>query len=374
MFVVRKKWFAIVLACFGVLSFSLKDNAYFKKEKLIDQQSLTNLKTINLETIYGNFEINDPIIIELLSHPMMLRLKNIRQYGVNYYVIKPETYHRYEHSVGVYLLLKKYGASLKEQVAGLLHDVSHTVFSHVGEWIFDHKDGLSSYQDDNHDSFLKATGFAEILEKHGFTLASINHKHNNFSLLEQDLPDLCLDRIEYNLQGGLRENLITKNDFDAILNSLKFKDDKWYFTDIKNAKKFALISLYHTEKIWGSPLGLLTYKLTGQALKIALNKKYLSLDDIKFGEDDIIWQKLITIDDVQIKYLVNKLINHQNFYLPSSAEEADFFLHSKFRGVNPWVKINNKFQRLTEVDADYAEKYFALKKIYASPLGIKIII
>ena len=374
MFVVRKKWFAIVLACFGVLSFSLKDNAYFKKEKLIDQQSLTNLKTINLETIYGNFEINDPIIIELLSHPMMLRLKNIRQYGVNYYVIKPETYHRYEHSVGVYLLLKKYGASLKEQVAGLLHDVSHTVFSHVGEWIFDHKDGLSSYQDDNHDSFLKATGFAEILEKHGFTLASINHKHNNFSLLEQDLPDLCLDRIEYNLQGGLRENLITKDDFDAILNSLKFKDDKWYFTDIKNAKKFALISLYHTEKIWGSPLGLLTYKLTGQALKIALNKKYLSLDDIKFGEDDLIWQKLITIDDVQIKYLVNKLINHQNFYLPSSAEEADFFLHSKFRGVNPWVKINNKFQRLTEVDADYAEKYFALKKIYASPLGIKIII
>ena len=374
MFVVRKKWFAIVLACFGVLSFSLKDNAYFKKEKLIDQQSLTNLKTINLETIYGNFEINDPVIIELLSHPMMLRLKNIRQYGVNYYVIKPETYHRYEHSVGVYLLLKKYGASLKEQVAGLLHDVSHTVFSHVGEWIFDHKDGLSSYQDDNHDSFLKATGFAEILEKHGFTLASINHKHNNFSLLEQDLPDLCLDRIEYNLQGGLRENLITKDDFDAILNSLKFKDDKWYFTDIENAKKFALISLYHTEKIWGSPLGLLTYKLTGQALKIALNKKYFSLDDIKFGEDDLIWQKLITIDDVQIKYLVNKLINHQNFYLPSSAEEADFFLHSKFRGVNPWVKINNKFQRLTEVDADYAEKYFALKKIYASPLGIKIII
>lgn len=374
MFVVRKKWFAIVLACFGVLSFSLKDNAYFKKEKLIDQQSLTNLKTINLETIYGNFEINDPVIIELLSHPMMLRLKNIRQYGVNYYVIKPETYHRYEHSIGVYLLLKKYGASLKEQVAGLLHDVSHTVFSHVGEWIFDHKDGLSSYQDDNHDSFLKATGFAEILEKHGFTLASINHKHNNFSLLEQDLPDLCLDRIEYNLQGGLRENLITKDDFDAILNSLKFKDDKWYFTDIENAKKFALISLYHTEKIWGSPLGLLTYKLTGQALKIALNKKYLSLDDIKFGEDDLIWQKLITIDDVQIKYLVNKLINHQNFYLPSSAEEADFFLHSKFRGVNPWVKINNKFQRLTEVDADYAEKYFALKKIYASPLGIKIII
>lgn len=374
MFVVRKKWFAIVLACFGVLSFSLKDNAYFKKEKLIDQQSLTNLKTINLETIYGNFEINDPVIIELLSHPMMLRLKNIRQYGVNYYVIKPETYHRYEHSVGVYLLLKKYGASLKEQVAGLLHDVSHTVFSHVGEWIFDHKDGLSSYQDDNHDSFLKATGFAEILEKHGFTLESINHKHNNFSLLEQDLPDLCLDRIEYNLQGGLRENLITKDDFDAILNSLKFKDDKWYFTDIENAKKFALISLYHTEKIWGSPLGLLTYKLTGQALKIALNKKYFSLDDIKFGEDDLIWQKLITIDDVQIKYLVNKLINHQNFYLPSSAEEADFFLHSKFRGVNPWVKINNKFQRLTEVDADYAEKYFALKKIYASPLGIKIII
>jgi HD superfamily phosphohydrolase len=328
---------------------------------------------INLKTIYGEFEVADQIIIDLLQHPMMQRLQKIRQYGVSYYTLKPETYDRLEHSIGVYVLLKKYGASLNEQVAGLLHDASHTVFSHVGEWVFDHKDGLSSYQDDNHDQFIKESGLLNILQKYNLSFADINHKCNNFKRLEQDLPDLCLDRIEYNLQGGLREGLIDKSDFDNILNTLKFKNDLWYFTNTEYAKKFALISLYHTECVWGNPLGLVVYMLTGQALKIALNKGLLQLDDIRFGEDDDIWQKLTTFADLQIQELLHKINNYKDFYAPAVNEQADFFVHSKFRGTNPFVLVGDKFYRLTEIDADFARCYYRLKDIYKKPLGVKII-
>lgn len=325
---------------------------------------------LNLKTIYGDFEVTDQIIIDLLEHPMMKRLQKIRQYGVSYYAVKPETYDRLEHSIGVYVLLKKYGANINEQVAGLLHDVSHTVFSHVGEWVFDHKDGISSYQDDNHDQFIKDSGLENILNKYNLDINDINHKHNNFERLEQDLPDLCLDRIEYNLQGGLREGLIDKNDLSNILNTLKFKDGRWYFTNLEYAKKFALISLYHTEWVWGNPLSLVVYMLTGQALKIALKNGLLQLDDIRFGEDDDIWRRLTSFTDNEIQELLFKINNYKDFYAPA-AEQADFYVHSKFRGTNPLVLVGDKFYRLTEIDADFARCYDSLKEIYKKPLGIK---
>src|SRR3990167_3900982 len=87
------------------------------------------------DRVYGNFQINEPVILELLKSKLVLRLKGISQFGV------PDKYHyikgfsRYEHSVGVMILLRILGASLEEQVAGLLHDVSHTAFSHIVDWV-----------------------------------------------------------------------------------------------------------------------------------------------------------------------------------------------------------------------------------------------
>ena len=41
----------------------------------------------------------------------------------------------FEHSLGVYLLLRRLGADRREQVAGLLHDISHTAFSHAVDFL-----------------------------------------------------------------------------------------------------------------------------------------------------------------------------------------------------------------------------------------------
>lgn len=76
------------------------------------------------DDIYGEIKINEPILLKLLGSPSILRLKKISQCGVpdRYYHLK--NYSRYEHSVGAMILLRKLGATLEEQVAGLLHDVS----------------------------------------------------------------------------------------------------------------------------------------------------------------------------------------------------------------------------------------------------------
>jgi HD superfamily phosphohydrolase len=106
----------------------------------------------------------------------------------------------------VFLLCRKFGATLQEQVAALLHDVSHTAFSHTGDIVFDHE-GEDAYQDAIHEWYIKQTDLYPVLQQYGMEDVITDESKDQFTILEQDLPDLCADRLEYNLDVGLRERL-----------------------------------------------------------------------------------------------------------------------------------------------------------------------
>ena len=94
----------------------------------------STLLSKEITTIFGTFEVTDSVLLELLETNAMQRLKGVQQAGICYFVKDPYSFTRYEHSVGVCMLCRMFGASLQEQVAALLHDASHTVFSHVGDF------------------------------------------------------------------------------------------------------------------------------------------------------------------------------------------------------------------------------------------------
>jgi len=149
------------------------------------------------DKIYGKFEINEPVLKTFLKTPALLRLKNISQFGIPNKYFHCKGYSRYEHSVGVMLLLRKLGASLEEQLAGLLHDVSTLTFSHVANWVFaEGMKGKEDYHNQLHESFVKRTEIPKLLEKYNFSLERMLQQ-NNFHLLEREIPDLCADRIDY---------------------------------------------------------------------------------------------------------------------------------------------------------------------------------
>ena len=134
------------------------------------------------DLVYGLEEITETVLIELIESAPIQRLKEIAQLGL------PDEYHyrggfsRYEHSVGVMILLRRLGANLEEQIAGLLHDVSHTAFSHVVDWVIGDPE-KEDYQDENHLKMIKNPVLPSILEKFGFDYEIIAN-HKNFSLLE----------------------------------------------------------------------------------------------------------------------------------------------------------------------------------------------
>ncbi|AIE78503.1 Deoxyguanosinetriphosphate triphosphohydrolase [Bacillus cereus] len=82
------------------------------------------------DVLYREFEV-DQIVEELIVSKSVQRLKGMHQNGASYLINGKWNVTRFDHSVGVMLLIKKLGGSVEEQIAGLLHDVSHTAFSHV---------------------------------------------------------------------------------------------------------------------------------------------------------------------------------------------------------------------------------------------------
>src|SRR5581483_8929060 len=108
-------------------------------------------------TVMGDIDERNPIILDLINSQAIQRLKEIDQSGPNPYFNKRcPHFSRYDHSLGVYALLKRFGASTQEQVAGLMHDASHTAFSHIADLIFQQGQARTiSYQDNIHDWSLQ---------------------------------------------------------------------------------------------------------------------------------------------------------------------------------------------------------------------------
>lgn len=72
------------------------------------------------DDIYGDFEI-EGVLEELINTKEFQRLKNIHQGGASYLVNPNCNVSRYEHSIGVMLLIRLLGGRIEEQIAGSLN-------------------------------------------------------------------------------------------------------------------------------------------------------------------------------------------------------------------------------------------------------------
>lgn len=326
---------------------------------------------MTIESLYGRDEICEPVLIDLIKSPMMQRLKKIRQYGVSHYAAKIPEYTRFEHSVGVMLLSRRFGASLGEQIAALLHDVSHTAFSHVADYAFKNGDGATSYQDDVHEWFITKTGIDTLLSHYGYNgICSNEHKHE-FTILEQDLPDLCTDRIEYNCNGGYIEGLLNQDQIGAIVRDLRFENGRWFFTHEDSALLIASTSLTLTEHTFGTIKNFFTYRKAAQALKRALEIGLFTMDDICFSHDDEIWNRLCASDDAYICDSIDCVLHSDNHCTAGTPALHDMKVMGKFRGVNPWVKTPTGFSRLADLNPGFKQEYERVKQFIASGCYIK---
>lgn len=316
------------------------------------------------DRIYGSIEVKEPVLIDLIDSKAVQRLKKIGQFGVpqEYYPFKD--YSRYEHCIGVMLLLKRLDASLEEQVAGLLHDASHTAFSHTVDWVLGDRE-KEDYQDKNHFDILNRSDVPESLSRHGFSLPRIANT-KNYGLLERKAPDLCADRVDY----SLREFASWANPsiVDKCLESMIVYDGRMVFNSRECAKEFGLgYSKCQTEH-WGSPDTTMRWELLSRALRMALDNKIISEYD--FQKDDEYMMKRLRDSNNQDINSILAILSLKKLPLEFVTNNPQFSLKKKFRFVDPSYLENGNLYRLSESDSGYKKLLEETRKDNES--GVKV--
>lgn len=297
------------------------------------------------DPIYGNRFIDSPPVLELIDSKPVQRLKKINQFGIPNEFYHLNNFSRYEHSIGVSILLKQLGGSEEEQIAGLLHDVSHMAFSHLYDWVVDDytkPGGTEGRQDDNHIDFITNSEIPKILKKYKYNVKRVTDYHH-FGLLEKDAPDLCADRVDYSLRE-MPQDLVK-----TILTGLTTKDNQIVCKDYQTASIFAETFLNLQMEHWGGHEAVTRYHLFSKAVKKALNLGIINQTDFLI-DDEYITKKLDDCTEPQIFQTLQYLRQER---LP--VLESGIKAFKKFRYIDPLFISDDKLVRLSSTDKNFKD-------------------
>lgn len=301
-----------------------------------------------LDQVYGTITITVPVILDIVKSPTFRRLRGIDQagYAKPYF---PGTEHtRFEHSLGVYELLRRYNAPLEEQISGLIHDVSHAAFSHCIDYVLAKKAEEQAHQDNIFEEFVRKSEIPAVLKKDSIDIEYIlNDK--NFPLKERKLPDICADRIDYSLRTARAYNETTKEEVKNLLGSLQVHNQQWVFQDVSSAKEYAELFKRMNDRYYAGFPSAVMFRTVGDYLRHALQQGYVASSDF-FTTDIEVLQKIEPHHkkDRLLQVLWQRM--NKKAKPAGNKKEADAVVKCKSRVVDPLCWNKGVARRLSEVE------------------------
>lgn len=304
------------------------------------------------DAVYGTRTIDEPVLLALMEAPALRRLHGVYQHGITALIGITRPVTRFEHSVGVMLLTRRLSARLPEQVAALLHDVSHTAFSHVIDYVF-HNHNSQSYHDDVKDAYIASTELPEMLSAFGFDWRDFLDEAA-FPLLEQPAPHLCADRLDYFLRDSLDLGLASPTDVRSALDHLVVHDGRIVTDDVEAARWLADTYLAADDASWANFREVGLYELAARAIRRGLDLGVIGRDDL-WKTDHVLWQTLHDAPDPALQRTLALVSPATRFKWDDT--NPTFRVSTKLRTLDPDVLTSSgEVHPLSAIDAGYAQR------------------
>lgn len=320
------------------------------------------------DRIYGPVELTEPVLLDLVESTAVCRLAGVYQHGVSALVGITSRTSRLEHSIGTLLLVRRLGGSLQEQIAALLHDISHTAMSHVIDYVYARHDA-QSYHDEMKAWFVAQSDIPAVLRRYGYAWEDVLQE-DAFSLLEQPAPALCADRLDYFLRDGRDLGLLAEDEIATILRRLTVVDGRIVVNEREAARLLAYGYLAADEASWSNFREVGLYEVTAQALQVALAQQVITAADL-WGTDEALWQTLWQSDKPTLRYYLRFVDNKTQFVRDPVA--PTFMVTTKIRTIDPDVLLAGQLVRYSTLDpafATYRQHYVAQKQ---GPWPIRVV-
>jgi HD superfamily phosphohydrolase len=293
------------------------------------------------DRVYGESRIDDPGLLALIACPTFQRLRGVRQAGPSALAFPFKAVTRFEHSLGVFLLLRRLGANRREQVAGLLHDLSHTAFSHAVDFLY------ASDEQNHHETiksvFLERPDIVEALDRLGFSSEEFVDDAV-YPLLERPLPWLCADRLDYFFRDSLACGVSSPPVVSRLLETLDVVDRTIVFTEVAAAREATELFAVMNNEWWASPTEAYIYNEFASALRNAFESDVLDEADL-MADDVHVLTKLRASGDLTITDALSRIEHFEPDRL------ADYIprVIPKVRWLDPPVKVGASFVLLSQL-------------------------
>ena len=194
---------------------------------------MANVRKIINDPVYGFITIDHPLILDIISHPIYQRLRNIHQMAFAHLVYPGAVHSRLHHSLGAYHLMGTALAELKSKnvditeeeeigakLAILLHDLGHGPFSHALEKVL-----IPDMHHEKISLLLMQQLNKEFNGKLDTAIAIFTNQYSKKFLHQLISGQLDVDRMDYlnrdSFFTGVSEGVIG---YDRIIKMLTVKD------------------------------------------------------------------------------------------------------------------------------------------------------
>lgn len=276
----------------------------------------------------------------LCATPEMRRLKDVGMNCGCEYTSFPrfkglESYSRWDHSLGVALIVWRFTRDRAQALSGLLHDVATPVFAHVVDFM--RGDYLTQEAtEDGTEAMIAGDGELQaILAECGLTTADVWDYHR-YPIADNDAPRLSADRLEYTLGNvinfGIGDLAAVRQFYDDLTVSAgEDGQDELAFRTPGIAGEFARAAL-QCARIYVSDEDRYAMQMLSELLKDAVERGVIDEADLHATEPETIG-KLLTDGASAANWR-----NYRALFRMIAANEP--------RGTGPWRQIRAKKRRI----------------------------
>ena len=238
-------------------------------------------------------------ITDTLSAHEMIRLKGIgMDCGCEYTSFSLfdslTPYSRYDHSLGVALIVWHFTGDVQQTLAALFHDISSPVFAHVIDFLNGDHMTQESTEKGIPEIIASSKEIGSILRHLGLTCDDVSDYHR-FPVADNDSPRLSADRLEYTCGNIIRYGFASLQEvqswYEDLFVGINEEDaPELMFSTKESALRFAQASL-KCSKVYVSDEDRFSMQTLAEILKGAIRDGVLSREDLDTTEYAVI-QKL----------------------------------------------------------------------------------